>query len=98
MTLSHDEFLRRFLQHILPRGFPSHSLLRVARQPPPRKAPSAVSQPAGRSTCTDSNKAARGAASRSLPSLSGTDADRRAVDFRSTSTESNRRLERLDTS
>ncbi len=22
MTLSHEEFLRRFLQHVLPRGFP----------------------------------------------------------------------------
>ncbi len=22
MTLSHEEFLRRFLQHVLPKGFP----------------------------------------------------------------------------
>jgi hypothetical protein len=33
MTLTLEEFLRRFLQHVLPKGLPPHPLLRLARQP-----------------------------------------------------------------
>jgi hypothetical protein len=37
MTLSQEEFLRRFLQHVLPRGFPRHPLLRMDGQPYTRR-------------------------------------------------------------
>jgi hypothetical protein len=36
MTLAPDEFIRRFLLHVLPAGFHPHPLLRLPRQPVPR--------------------------------------------------------------
>ena len=50
MTLATDEFIRRFLLHVLPNGFPPHSALWPARQRHPQ------------GQCRPRPRAARGAA------------------------------------
>jgi len=42
MTLTVDEFLRRFLLHLLPRGFVRIPPLRLPRQSPPCQTPTTV--------------------------------------------------------
>jgi hypothetical protein len=42
MTLSLVKSLRRFLLHVLPKGFVAHSQLQLPRQPPTRHAPAAL--------------------------------------------------------
>ena len=46
MTLSADEFIRRFLIHVLPPGLPPHSPLRPVRQHRPRRQPGEGPRPA----------------------------------------------------
>ena len=38
MTLTHEEFLRRFLQHVLPTRLSTHPLLRLSRESQPQTA------------------------------------------------------------
>src|SRR6266481_4082910 len=47
MTVSADEFLRRFLLHVLPDSFSTHPPLRPSQQPPPRGEPDSVSRTVG---------------------------------------------------
>jgi AraC-like DNA-binding protein len=42
MTLPVEEFLRRFLLHLLPKGFRAHPQLRLPRQPATRYPPAAL--------------------------------------------------------
>ena len=72
MTLSHEEFLRRFLQHVLPRGLPAHSLLRLARQSPARCAASSLPHAVGGRTSAGSGNARGHTHPVALPLLSGT--------------------------
>ena len=42
MTLTHEEFLRRFLQHVLTHRLSTHPLLRLSCESPSRRAPAVV--------------------------------------------------------
>ena len=52
MTLATDEFIRRFLIHVLPEGLPSHSALWAARQRQPSCKHCARSPAAGLPLCS----------------------------------------------
>jgi hypothetical protein len=47
MTLEAEEFIRRFLLHVLPRWLPAHPLLRLPGQPIPRREIDTLSRIAG---------------------------------------------------
>ena len=59
MTLATDEFIRRFLIHVLPQGLPPHPPLRPVRQRQPRRTTSPT--PASCSPCRSRNPRARDA-------------------------------------
>ena len=47
MTVEAEEFIRRFLLHVLPEGFSAHPLLRLPGQPVPRAETGALSRSSG---------------------------------------------------
>ena len=82
MTLATDEFIRRFLLHVLPHGLPPHPPLRPARQRRPRdnlaRARELLAVPSPAPTRTERDTGTRRPAA-CLPMLRRTHADRRDV-------------------
>ena len=97
MTLTHEEFLRRFLQHVLAHRLSAHPLLRLSRQSPARPAAAVMPQSARGFSCHRLPASTRYCRP-CLPSLSGTHADHRAINCVATSVGEHRLVADLDSS